>query len=289
MTIETTCMVVNLHVSKWAGLRHDKAASDKVTSDTGADSDVARVNKRLVRKEATAAIDTAANALRAHFYANTMPWKDNGDRILPRNNFMEFSERHGKLMQDYNRAIDDFLNNTYQVEVDRAAFRMGAMYNPAEFPRVEDLRSKFRANLVIDSVTAPGDFRVELSKDAADAVKDAMAEQHQERVSTAMGDLWSRLRERLAHFHEKTASDKNPRLYASMIDNLADIVAMVPKLNFTNDEKLNDLAKEIEQYLLTNNIDDLRKDESARKSAATEAKRIMDDFGGLLNSFGGNK
>ena len=83
-------MVMNLSIGIWQGYRLDKDASRKVTEDAGAMSDAARVNKHLVPKESLAAIVTAQNTIRTHFYSNTLPWRDNGDRLMTRKLFMTF-------------------------------------------------------------------------------------------------------------------------------------------------------------------------------------------------------
>jgi hypothetical protein len=84
MSITTKAMVLNLQVGLWSGHRLDKEATRKVTEDNNAESDAARVNKHLIPKPAFKDITATATAVRTHFYENTLPWKDNGDRLLTR-------------------------------------------------------------------------------------------------------------------------------------------------------------------------------------------------------------
>ena len=94
-------MVMNLSISRWEGKRLDKEASQRVTEEAGARADAARVNKHLVPKEALAPVMTAANVVRDHFYTSTLPWRDNGDRLMPRKLFTTFIERHEELKREF--------------------------------------------------------------------------------------------------------------------------------------------------------------------------------------------
>jgi hypothetical protein len=90
MSITKNAMVLNLQIGIWQGHRLDKEASRKVTEEANANADAARVNKHLVPKDALKAITAASTAVRAHFYSKTLPWKDNGDRLLTRLLFCDF-------------------------------------------------------------------------------------------------------------------------------------------------------------------------------------------------------
>ena len=51
MSIQKTCMVLNLQMSCWLGYRFDRGASEKLTDEASAVRDSARVNKHIVPKE----------------------------------------------------------------------------------------------------------------------------------------------------------------------------------------------------------------------------------------------
>ena len=92
MNMYDTGMIVNLTISAWSGHKLDKAKTATVTSEANADSDAARVNKHLVSKDALAGITRASNALRQYFYRATLPWGDNGDRLLSAVGFLDFTQ-----------------------------------------------------------------------------------------------------------------------------------------------------------------------------------------------------
>lgn len=287
MSIVNDCMIVNLQVGTWLGYRLDKGASAKVTADANAEADAARVNKHIIPKEVLKPIVTAAGAIRTHFYEKTLPWKDNGDRLLTRKMYTKFIEEHSALVRAFDEAVDDFLNNTYLRARDQAEFRMGDLFNPADYPSSTALRHKFYVNLDIDAVTTANDFRVQLNQSELDGVKKSMEDALQQRITKVMYDLWTRLAETLQHFGSKMGSDEIFR--DSTVKNLEDIVNMLPDLNILNDPDLEKIRQDILSSIVGYEPKELRKNDAVRKQVAGEAQRIMDTMSGFMNAFGGAK
>jgi hypothetical protein len=285
MSIVNECMVINLQVGLWLGYRLDKAASLAVTEQANADQDAARVNKHLVPKETLKPIVSAAGAIRTHFYDKTLPWKDNGDRLLTRKMYTKFIEEHSKLVSEFDNAVDDFLSNSYLKAKDQAEFRMGDLFNSSDYPDSTTLRNKFYVNLDIDSVTQANDFRVQLDANELERVKAQMMESTQARLGRAMQDVWQRLADTLKHFGDKMSKDEIFR--DSTVRNLEEIVELLPDLNILNDPQLEQVRQDIKNSLIGYDPKDLRKDKAVRNNVASEAQRIMDTMSGFMNAFGG--
>lgn len=283
MSIANNTMVVNLQISVWSGYKLDKGMTQKVTSEANAAADAARVNKHIVPKESLKEIVTAQGALRTHFYTNTLPWGDNGDRLLPRLSFMDFMQAHGKLNEEFNNAVDNFINEKYLRARDQAAFRMGEMFRTEDYPEPEQLRRRFAVNLDIHGVPIGRDFRVDMDSATLDMLRQQIESKNQERVTAAMQDVWSRLAEVLGHFATKMADDSVFR--DSTVKNLEELVDMLPALNVTGDPKLEQVRQDINNTLIGYTPKDLRKDTAVRQAAAQESKRIVDQMAGFMGAF----
>lgn len=285
MSIQNDCMVVNLQIGVWLGYRLDKEESRKVTESNGADADAARVNKHIIPKEDLKGINSAGTAVRTHFYCNTLPWKDNGDRLLTRKRYMPFIETHEALVGTFKDAVAEFVDVLYPRARARAEFRMGSLWKESDYPEGYVIRRKFYANLDIDAVTMPemlkGCFE---DKEAYEKAKVDAEAAMQARTTKAVGSLWGQLSEMLGHFAGKL--DEEGAIFRdSTIKNLQDLVDMMPDLNFTNDPNLNRIAAEIERTLLGYEPKDLRKKDKVRKAAAEDAKRILEEMGGFMGAF----
>lgn len=285
MSITTDCMTVNLQIRMWSGYRLDKAASRSVTTQAQAESDVARVNKLLVPKELLSPVQQIVSAARVHLYTNTLPWKDQGDRLLTRKAFPKFIQEHSEFVEKFEAAVSKFIND-YPSAKEAASFRMGTLFNADDYPRVNDLKYRFSLKLDIDAVTEAADFRVKLDKDTLEDIRADINDSFNERIRGAAMDIWNRLSETLGHFHERMA-EKEPKFRIQTVENLAEMVDVLPLLNFNNDPKLDEIIHDIKQSLLGHTAKELRENDKLRKGIASEADRIMEDMAGIMKAFGG--
>jgi hypothetical protein len=282
MSIASKAMVLNLQIGLWQGYRLDKEASRKVTQDANANQDAARVNKHLVPKDALADVVTASSAVRTHFYAKTLPWKDNGDRLLTRAMFMSFNEEHAQLEQAFKDAVRDFLAVKYPQAKEQAEFRMGELFKADDYPSAAQLAQKFYVNIDIDPVSEAGDFRVSLDAEHADEVRSRMERAMHERLGRAMQDIYARLNEVVGHF-AKTMGDGKKVFRDTTVTNITELVDLIPGLNVLDDPQLNALGAEIKAKLAGVDPKDLRKDAEVRSQAAKDAEAIMSKMAGFMN------
>ena len=285
MSITQNAMVVNLVIGTWLGYRFDKEASRKLTDENNAEADAARVNKHLVSKASLKPIITAAGAVRTHFYAKTLPWKDNGDRLLTRKMYESFIQKHEALVDEFDVAVDRFLELEYPMERERAQFRMGDMYDRNDFPSVMELRRKFYVGLDIDAVTEAGDFRVAMDQAELDRVRASIEKAMSDRLGRAMTDVWGRLAEIVGHY-SATMNEKDKIFRDSTVRNLEEIVELLPDLNILDDPQLEQIRQQIEAKLVGVDPKDIRKDESVRAQVGKEASQIMDAMKGFMTAMG---
>lgn len=283
--ITERAMILNLSISLWQGYRLDKEASRKVTEDAGAEKDAARVNKHLVPKEALAPVVTAAGAIRTHFYDKTLPWRDNGDRLMTRILYMEFIENHERLVSAFKDAVEHFLTVDYPKAREQAAFRMGELFKPDDYPTITDLRWRFRANLEISPISTANDFRVQIDAAHVDRVKADIEAQAEKRVHAAMADVWRRMAETVGYFADRLG-DPKAVFRDSTVRNVAELVDLIPGLNLLDDPNIEQLRVEIKSKLTGIDPKDIRKDAEFREELSGQAKEIVDRMQGFIKAFG---
>jgi hypothetical protein len=287
MAFTDNCMVVNLQIKCWTARRLDKGATTKLTKDAGADADAASVNKHIIPKDALVPLTTAARVMRDHFNTNTLPWKDNGDRLLPRTAYTRFVMEHSELKRAFEKEVATFIDTTYTVSRERAAFRMGDLFNENDYPPVNELRRKYAVSLDIDPVTEAGDFRVALNKDELTQARAALEASMQSRMQRAIGNIWDRIAETVGAFAERMDDSTEKKTFRdTCVTNLEDLAALLPDLNITDDPAVNTMIEEIRTKLVGYDPETLRKNPVIRQEAATEAQKIMDTMKGFMNAFG---
>lgn len=287
MSIIHECMIVNLQIGMWVGYRLDKDASKTVTDMAHADDDAARVNKHIIPKSALAPITKAAASIRTHFYAKTLPWKDNGDRLLTRKMYMSFIQRHEQLVDEFNRAVEHFIATDYPAAIQQAEFRMGDLFRPDDYPEAHGLQRKFYVNMDVDPVTDATDVRVRLSSigeaQLAQRVADAEAAM-QSRINKAISDVWARIDDVVGHFATKM-KEEDGLFRNSTVEKLHDLASLLPDLNIANDPALDRICNEITSKLTIYDAKDLRQHPEVRQAAANDAAQIMADMAGFMKAF----
>ena len=284
MSIAHSCMTANLAIGAWSGQRLDKGASAKVTLEAGAAANTARVNKQIIDKASLMVVTGLARQLRTLFNTRTLPWKDNGDRVLTRKMYQPFIEQFEEMKGQYYAAVDEFATKIYPEERARAEFRMGELFNVNDYPHVSDIRRRFYATLEIDAVTEASDFRVGLDADQIEKIQTRIEKSINDRLAKAMGDVWTRLGTTLEHF-ALTMAQGDKVFRDSTVDNLTEIIELLPALNIMNDANLTAIYNDVKGTLIGLSPKDLRKNPAVRSAAADEAQRIVDEMQGFMRAF----
>lgn len=286
VSLATKLMVVNVSIAVWEGRRLDRRITAQSIRDNNVqDEDGLRVNKLLISKDAFKEVQSCVSALRAFVYARTLPWKDNGDRVLTRQGYQQFMLEFATLKQAWQDAVDQFVDVKYPAEVAKASFRLADAYVADDYPHTEEVRSKFRVTLDIDAIAEPDDFRVKLDDSDVESIKAAMTDAIEQRVHSAMKEVWERVATMVEHFVSRTAPDIG-RFHDTTVTNLKDLVALLPSLNIINDPDLKALGIRLRDTLCGYDPKDLRKDLAVRAEAQTAAQQIMDDMRGFMSAFG---
>lgn len=272
-TLLTKALTVNLNIKQWTARKHDKKITKEVEDNHGA-KDAGRYNKMLIAKEELAKIQKAANAARTFHYENTLPWGDNGDRLLPTANHFTYVTEMNKLKADFEAYVAGFLGN-YDVVVEDAKVRLNGMFNSADYPNQSQIGSKFGFDTCFMPIPDVNDFRVDLSQTEVNNLKLSVENELKDRINKAVNATWQRIKEQLVHMKEKLA-DKDGIFRDSLFSNLQDIINLLPKLNVTNDSAINDICDEMKSLVV--DPDSVRQNSSLRNTKAQEIDNILSKF-----------
>jgi hypothetical protein len=289
-SMAATAMLSSLNISQWSGYKYDPDASEELALSHGAEKDAARVNKRLVpRKELEEITQAVGRARRDHEFL-TLPWTDDGWRVLPAGTYFE----HKDKMQEHKTAVLGAVEKLVCRFEDlvRNQSRLGTLFRIEDYPGMRDengvlrllfpqeLREKFSFATDVKPLPDANDFRVNIGDEERERLKKQIAESVQASLRASTRDLWQRLYEVVRHMATRMAdynaaeNDNKPRLYKSMVTNIVEIVDVLPRLNISGDEELSRMTDTIRRSLLVD-TDELRKSETLRTDTAKAAADIM--------------
>lgn len=278
--IARTAMLAGLHISQWSARRYDKQASGELNASKRA-QDVARVNKLLVNSTAIKPIQQLAGEIRQEFYRRTLPWGDNGDRVLPALAYQEWMDWFGPKRDQWFDAVNHFVETTYKDEVRDAAYRMGDLFDINDYPRPSEVKTKFDMHFSVRPVPTQDDFRVSLTEDLDSMLREQVRHDIERLTSQTVAHLWSQVGEMLESIRERL-SDPDARFRRGLLDNFVELVDDLDKLNVAGDPELDKLRDQAQTTILAlRDPDALRKDKTARRAAADEVGSLVDQFSGM--------
>lgn len=287
--LTSRAMLSALKVTQWTARKLDKAATTKVVADAGAHSNAGRFNKTLVAPEALARIVSATNKAREVHYARTLPWLDDGARILPAAGYADYSAAMRTVRQDFEEAAREFIA-AYPGFREAARTRLGTMYQPADYPEVADVEARFSFSIRVMPLPDATDFRVALPQDVLDAIKADAAQDSRNALAGAMADVRARvvetvgrMAERLAAYKPATNTDKAEGVFRdSLVDNVRELADVLPSFNLTGDAGFAALIERIRGQLCGLDAAALRNDPAARAETAAAAAAIVADVSDFM-------
>ncbi len=273
MNLSDRALLVQLSVSQWTARKYDKKATQDVATSYGTTTSAGRFNKALLpMNDLLDRVHKKTTHIRTKFYANTLPWGMEGTMMLPTSNYLNFVTEFRKEKAEWQRLVDDFVNNYDNLKLD-AQRLLNGLYNEADYPSSRDIVDKFKMDMAVFPVPNT-DFRVAIGSDELTRIQQDVERRVAEAQTVAMREVWDRLYERVKHMAEKLA-DPKAIFRDTLVDNLREQCDMLTRLNFTDDPNLEALRGEVEANLLKH-PDALRNDPDLRRDKAAEAKAIMD-------------
>lgn len=266
-------MIVKLSISQWTARKYDRKVTRRVDEEYGS-HDAGRYNKVLVAKDAIKAVTQAVSKTRAFHYDNTLAWDDNGGRLLPVANYEAYRKGMRELKDEFEAAVKEFVENypAYRAEAEQ---RLNGMFDPADYPGVQDIKRRYGFRVDIEPVPEGKDFRVTLQAKDAQRIQKEIDARVKDREAEAMKDLFLRLHRVVEHFAEKL-SDPEAIFRDSLVENVVELVALLPKLNVADDKELKKLTAEAKKSICAHSPDVLRSEPKVREQAANDAKAILD-------------
>lgn len=271
--LHNSAMLATLSISQWTARKYDKKVSAEVEKQHQA-KDAGRFNKMLVAKEHLDSITKIATACRSYHYKMTLPWGDNGERLLPATLFEEYTTSLRGYKNEFEQRVHEFVRDYPNLKAD-AIKRLGSMYDPLDYPATDDIKKRFDVAVQFFPVPVAADFRVNLNAEYVESIQRDIATSITSRQVEAMKHCWGRLKETVQHIHERLSeSDKTFR--DTLISNARELLAILPALNITNDPALAAAAREVEELLVP--PERLREDIALRSEVARKADAILAKF-----------
>lgn len=281
-----------LHVGVWSGMAIDRDVTEEVSENHKADlKDAGRYNKRLISPVFLKPTSRVQSVARRTHQILTLPWEDNGKRILSTTGHKHYTEQMRLLRLQFDAAVREFLSK-FDDAVKEAKPRLGTMFDVEEYPTAAEVKDKFWFDVEITGVPEAGDFRAELSDASVKAIVKDIERRADDRLQAAMNDVFERILKVTGHMVErlknytpptgKTKGEKGSNFQDSTVYNIKELADLLPALNLTGDKRLDDLQQRLLSDLVEHSPEILKSNPKIRSETARKAEKIYSKVKGFL-------
>ena len=280
--ITKRAMLAAIHISVWTAIKHDRRVSREVAEQHGAYAGAGRYNKQLLREaEKLESLRSLSGQIRQYFYKITLPWSDEGYRLLPAHFYFELTTKMREFEQAFAQQVEEFLA-VYPSYIEQVRPELNGLFREEDYPSTDKLRNKFGVRLEVLPIPSGNDFRVTLSEEEQARVAQEIDESVRQSLQKGTEDLWTRLKSVVAHMVERL-NEPEARFHASLVTNICELVELLPSLNVNQDEELNRFAGEIRDRLCGFTARELKKNEILRAATANDAAQILGEMDAVLH------
>jgi len=276
-------LLVTLNIRRWQAARTDKKITAEVASTHAvSEKRAGRYRKNAINVEAASfkGVVSAASDLRAKHYFYTLPWTQEGARILTTAMFEEYSREMRSLRNAFDQAVQIFVADLPTLK-EAAKIELNGLYNEADYPL--DISSKFAVDIVRMPRPAGEDFRACLPEDTVSHIRSGIQAEVDRATQIAMRDPYERLYEHISRMVTRL-SDPKGVFRDTLITGLADLCAILPGLNLTQDPQLEELRKRAESMILHVDPQELRDRPFMRSRIASQASEIQKAMAGFMGA-----
>jgi hypothetical protein len=283
MSISNRAVLVQLNISTWGTERLDRGQTERLNLINHADAKAGKVHKDLMC--GTSLIkDIEQYAARCRLFSNeqTMPWQDRGARMLPTSMFMEYKAEMNRRESRFNAMVGGFIPN-YEAAKQTASNYLGAMFNEGDYPRADEVASKYRWSLAISPVPESGHFCIDVPAKELEEVRRSCDVDVERRLGEAMRKPWEDLHKLLAGMSEKlkerpVEDEKQKRFHDTFVSNAIDLCNLLRHMNVTDDPKLEQARLELERVMTGVDVDDIKDSLAVRSNVKSKLDTILGQF-----------
>ena len=281
-TLADKALLVRLKRSMWSPYAYDKTATHQIEAAANA-TRIGRFNKHLMKDSQALKRTTAAfTDVYTYVTKHTLPWLDDGLRLLPAHLYQEFTaELRGRINAAEQEA--DNLALVWQSEINNDALRLGALFNTEDYPSSAEIRSYWAISTRFLPVPTTNDFRTQvdpqdlasLQQEIADAEKQAA-----KYVLESMLEPMQAAAQRLKEYENRPGQ----RFHESTITNMVEVASRMEKVNISDDPQIAASIRQLKQLALSCalNTTAIKENDATRASVRQQIASLTDAFAGLV-------
>jgi len=276
-------MLVDLRVSQWTGRKMDKRVSKAVADANSVAEGAGRYYKTLLDPAVMKDIQHLVTTARNEHYAMTLPWSDEGPRVLSSQLYFTYMQKMREYKDKFLAKANGLLAE-YPYHREEAKRLLGNLFSETDYPTPDELSMKYAFNVRVQPLPKGSDFRCNIPDEELAEVRQQMEGENSALLKRATDEAYARVHKVATAYVDRLA-DTGTVFRDSLVWNARELVDLLPALNITNDPRLDDLTEKLSVHLSKHDPQVLRTNMGARKETHEAAKAVVSDIESI---FGGS-
>jgi hypothetical protein len=282
--IAKSCLLVKLSIGTYAGTTKSDKLSREAAIKHEAQEDAISTIIKAMDPEDRKDIMLARSQARAIWLKDSLPWLDNGMRLVPVPKYLKMKDRLTAKGAEFEDAVQAAVDRYEEIRA-KMETRVGKLAGEANLPTKEQFARKFRYSVrtsaVGSDVRIEGLAATEVAKIEAD--NEALIT---EQLQASQRDVLARVIERLESIIEKLNEVDDPKAKGkhfkdSLIGNVKKVCDEMQSLNILGSAKLAERLDRTGQVFDMIDPEKLRESKENRQTAIKAAQKTiseLDDF-----------
>jgi hypothetical protein len=285
--LDSVALLCEYNASVWTARKLARSETATVVQNSGAkERGAARVTKNLLAgRPELEEITSLVGAARTYVYDNTLPWSNNGQRLLVTTRLPKFDARMREFRAEFDTKVERFVD-VYPTLITAQAMALGGMFNRNEFPLASEIRTKFAFSFDYLPVPASGDLRVDIGTQAQEELRARLEHMAVVRVENAMAEINEKLSTHLRRMADRLTTDTKPdtgeevarRFTDTLVSGALELCDLVADYNVTGDKTLAQARTMLENALNGVTAQTLRDDPAKREDVRSAVNDILNKF-----------
>lgn len=277
-------MLVDLRVSQWTGRKMDKRVSKAVADANSVAEGAGRYYKTLLDPAVMKDIQQLVTSARNRHYAMTLPWSDEGPRVLSSKLYFTYMQEMREYKDKFLSKVNGLLSE-YPYHREEAKRLLGNLFSETDYPTPEELSGKYGFHVRVLPLPKGSDFRCNIPDEELAEVRQQMNSENDALLKRATDEAYARVHKVASAYVDRLA-ETDTVFRDSLVWNARELVDLLPALNITNDPRLDELTDKLATHLGRHDPKTLRTSMGARKETYEAAKEVVSD---IESVFGGNQ
>lgn len=312
--LSNRAMTVRLATHRWMAIKQDKVIAGEVAARKNTEASRHKHSRVLLADKSLKKINKAFSKAERYHHLHTSPWEDGGMRVIANRLYSAYMDGIAALQRDVAVAVEEFvIAYPALVDYERA-------HNPdfkeTDYPSVRDIKRRFSIEVIHGSIQNKDDFRaIGISAEEHARIQQQMEDRAKLQLKGIVVDIYKRVRDAVFHISERLqeyekreeriaeATEKANRrrgankgvvevdtktgiFHDTLIDNLRELLGVIPDLDLTDDPVLATMRQELANQLCVHDAEDLRKSEPLRQRVKENADKMLTNLDKQIEAIG---